>query len=113
MQFHGAKGRVERKNPLLPERVERPRCARRNYEDLAAVVEEAKLLNRKRICAELLLKDSNDLAQAAGRDSILREALDRADGNKVAEGIKMLAPSRPGTNQPQPFPIAKTPRIQA
>ncbi len=38
------------------------------------------------------------------------EALERAQSDEIAETVESLAPTRLGTHQPEPFPIAKTAR---
>ena len=44
---------------------------------------------------------------------MVREALQGAQGDQVAKTIESFAPARLRTDQPKPFPIAKTVRLHS
>jgi hypothetical protein len=102
---------VERKRPLLLERIERAVGARRNHQDVAALLEKSQLLQRCRRAAELLLEKADCSTDAAGGNSISGQTLKGAKRDEVAETVEALAPAYSGTDQPQPLPVTKTARF--
>jgi len=60
----------------------------------------------------LLFHQTDGAANAFGRDVILGDALDGAQGNEVAEAVKSLAPAGFGAHQAQTFPVTKTVRLK-
>jgi len=44
---------------------------------------------------------------------MVRQSLDCSCCRQIAEVVKPFAPARPGTHQPQPFPVAKPARIES
>ena len=63
--------------------------------------------------AELLLEQlTARRTRRAGMRLSVRRLMD-AEGDQIAETVESLAPARLRTNQPKPFPIAKTARIHA
>ena len=114
---HGAQscrltGQVKRECPLAQKWIEGTFRARRNYVNFAAEFDEAEFLDRDGRGAKLLFHQRNGAAYTIGGDVILGDALDGADGYKVAEGVESLAPAGFGTHQAQAFPVAKTVRLK-
>ena len=64
-----------------------------NHENVAALLDETKLLKRKRRCAKLLLEQSNRPAYAARGNAVLRQTLDAAKGHQIAKTVEAFAPS--------------------
>ena len=104
---------VERESPLLLDRAERTRGARRNHEDVAALLEKLQRLERKRRFAELLFDQCDGASHALRGNVIFGEPLDGAQGDEIAKAVETLSPARLGTNQPEPFPIAQAIRIHS
>src|SRR3984885_75958 len=52
-------------------------------------------------------------ATAASRDSIIRQSLQRPQGDEIAKIIESLSPTGLGTHQLELFPIAKTARVHS
>ena len=111
MDFRRDRRGAERERPLLFERIEWPVGARRNHQDIAALLEKTQLLQRCRRAAELLLEKADGSTDAAGRNSIFGQTLKGAERDEVAETVETLAPACSGTDQPQPLPITKTARF--
>jgi hypothetical protein len=104
---------AEREGPLLLERAERASGARRHDQDVAALFDEAQLLQRKRLRTELILDQLDGAAHAQRGDAIIGEALDGAESDEVAKSVEALAPSRAWADQMQAFPIAQTARLDS
>ena len=113
MDFRRSCRGIERKRPLLLERIEWAVGARRNHQDFAALLEKSQLPQRCRRAAELLLEQTNGTADAEGGNSIFGQTLKGAERDKVSETVETLAPACPGTNQPQPLPVTKTARFNS
>ena len=61
--------------------------------------------------AELLFDQADGAADAASGNVAFGEAFEGAERYQVAEAVKPLAPARLRTHQPEPFPVAKTARL--
>ena len=66
--------------------------------NFAAEFDEAEFLDRHGCGAKLLFHQRNGAAYTIGGNVILGDALDGADGYKVAEGVESLAPAGFGTH---------------
>jgi hypothetical protein len=80
--------------------------------NFAAEFDEAKFLEWDGRGAELFFHQGDGAANPFGRNPILGDALDRAQGNQIAETVKSLAPAGFGAYQAQAFPIAKSVRLK-
>lgn len=112
VQFRGLKRQVKWKGPLAQKRIERTLRAGRNDVNFAAEFDEAKFLDGQVRGAKLRFHQGDGAANAFGGDAILGDALDRAQGDEVAETVKSFAPAGFGTYQAQAFPVAKTVRLK-
>ena len=63
--------------------------------------------------AELLLGERNCETNAASRNFTFSEALDRAERDQIAEAVEPFAPASARANELQPFPVAKTARLNS
>jgi len=113
MDLRGSGRRLERQRPLLFQRIERAIGPGRHNENVAALFEEAQLLQRDGRTNELLFDQADGAAHAACGDVILSETLKSAEGNEVAETVESLAPPCAGTDQPEPLPVTKTARFHS
>ena len=113
VELGGLDGHVEREGPLLKERIERPHGARRNDVNLAAEFDQAQFLHGARACGKLRFDQLDGAADAAGRNVILRDALNATEGDQVAETIKFLAPTRLRFYEAQTLPVAETARLKS
>jgi len=80
--------------------------------NFAAEIHQAKLMERKGGRAKLLFDESDRAHYFAGRDVILRQALQRTERDEIYEAIKTLAPAGFGANETQALPVAKTVRLK-
>src|ERR1700728_2161926 len=113
MEFDRPRRQVEREHPLLLQRTKRARGARWNHHQVAALFKKAQFVERKLGAAELLPDQIDRTANAASRDSIIRQPLQRPQGDEIAKVIESLPPTGLGTHQLEPFPIAKTARVHS
>src|SRR6185437_8717680 len=101
---HGMKlrgrSRIEWKDPLLPDRTERPRSARGDHEHIPAVIEKLKFLQRLPGIAELLLNQFYHAPDTQRRNAPFRQALEGSQGHQIAKAIEALSPARPRAHQP-------------
>jgi hypothetical protein len=104
---------LERKYPLPPDRIEGHWGARRDNEDFAAALPDAMLLQRAGLSAELLLGKRNCKTDAACRDFTFGKVFDGAECDEIAETVEPFAPASARLNEPQPFPVAKTARLDS
>ncbi len=111
-QFRWLRGQIKRESPLAQKRIEGTLRAGRNDVDFAAKFDEAKFLDRHGRGAKLRFHQCDGAADTFGRNAILSDALDGAQGYKVAEAVKSFAPAGFGTHQAQAFPVAKTVRLK-
>ncbi len=111
-QFRGLRREVKRKSPLAQKRIERTLRAGRNNVHFAAEFDEAEFLNGHGCGAELFFHQRDGAADTFGGDTILRDALDGAQGYQVAKAVESLAPAGFGTHQAQAFPVTKTVRLK-
>ena len=88
----------EGKGPLLPQRIERAARSRRYDEDVAALFNEAQFLQSNVLRAELLFHQIDGAAHAPRGNSIVGEALQRSQGDQIAEAVESFAKSCLGTN---------------
>ena len=107
-QLRGLRGQVKRKSPLTQKRIEGALGAGWNDVNFAAEFDEAKFLDGQGRGAKLRFHHGDGAANTFRGDAILGDALDRAQGDKVAETVESLAPAGFGTYQAQTFPVAKT-----
>jgi hypothetical protein len=66
-----------------------------------------------RLSAELLLGKRNCETNAASRNFTLSEPFDSTESNEIAEAVKPFTPASARSNEPQPFPVAKTARLNS
>ncbi len=66
-----------------------------------------------RLSPELLLGERNCETNAARRDFTFGESFDGAERYEIAEAVKPLTPASARSNQLQPFPVAKTARLNS
>jgi hypothetical protein len=112
VQFLGLRGEVKRKSPLAQKRIEGTFRAGGNDVNFAAEFDEAKFLNGHGSGAKLRFHQGYSAADAFGRDVILSDALDGAQGDEVAETVEALAPAGFGAYETQTLPVAKTVRLK-
>lgn len=62
---------------------------------------------------EFLLHERDGTADASRGNAAIRETLDGAKGDEVAEAVEVLTPAGVGSNQTQALPIAQAVRVQA
>ena len=111
MNLRGRPGEFERKRPLLFQRIERAIGAGRDHENVAPLLDKSQFLQRDARARELLFDQADCPPDAPRGHPIFGQALKRAQRNEVAEAVESLAPPSPGTDQPEPFPVAKTVRL--
>jgi hypothetical protein len=80
--------------------------------EVAAQLDQAQLLHRQSLVTELFFDQCDGAPHAPSRHVVLGQILNGPHRNQVAETIKPLTPSRLRTDQPQPFPVTKTARLQ-
>ncbi len=86
------------------EGAERPARARRNHQNVAALLEKAQFLKRDGRSAELLFDQVDRSPNAPCGNPAIRQALQCAEGDEIAKTVETFAPARPGTDQPAAFP---------
>jgi hypothetical protein len=80
--------------------------------NFAAEIDEAKLMQRKGGGVELLFDESDGAFYFARGNVILREALQRAQGNEIEEAVETLAPAGFGKDETKALPVAETVRVK-
>jgi len=112
-KFRRHYGWLKRKCPLPPNRIKRHWRTRRDDEDFTAVLLDAVFLQRTGLGSELLLGKRNCETNAASGNLTFGEALDSAERDQITEAIEPFAPASVRANELQPFPVAKTARLDS
>jgi hypothetical protein len=112
VQFGGLRSEVKRKSPLAEKWIEGAFGAGGHDVNFAAEFDEAEFLDGQGRGAKLRFHQSDGAADTFGRDAILGDALDGAEGDEVAETVEAFAPAGFGAHQAEAFPVTKTVRLK-